>query len=209
MMGNRSQHTGRQPASSLRMTLPGPRRTCWTRLAAIVLLFASADPVKTAGASVHSLGDITSAIPVTWSDDGSIVGGLEQPEERVLFRLARGQHLVLSLDPMPDGRSPGVAVNMQASVWNKDGKLMGTLEGQPLRLAGYLGAGDYQLRVRPIGGGANSPYRLSIKPAEAAPRPKAWALVGLAAVVIALRMLSGSRTYSVMGPGGAQYRDIS
>jgi hypothetical protein len=144
-----------------------------------------------------------------WSVGGSTIDGLEQPEERVLFRLARGQHLVLSLDPIPDGRSPDVAVNMQASVRNKDGKLIGTLEGQPLRLAGYLDAGDYQLRVRPIGGGANRPYRLSIKPAEATPRPKAWALVGLAAVVISLRLLSGSRTYAVLGPGGAHYRDIS
>jgi len=146
---------------------------------------------------------------MTWSDGGSTVGGLEQPEERVLFRLARDQHLVLSIDPMPDGRSPGGAESMLASVWNKDGKLMGTLEGQPLRLAGYLRAGNYQLRVRPIGADANRHYRLSIKPAEATPRPKAWALVGLAAVVIALRMLSGSRTYSVMGAGGSHYRDVS
>ena len=202
MMGNRRQQAGRQPLSLLRMALPSPRRACWTQLVAIVLLLASGSPGKTARASVHSLGDITPSIPMTWSDGGSTFGGLEQPEERVLFRLARDQHLVLSIDPMPDGRSPGGAANMQASVWRKDGKLMGNLEGQPLRLAGYLSAGEYQLRVRPIGADANSPYRLSIKPADATPRPKAWALVGLAAVVISLRLLSGSRTYALLGPGG-------
>ena len=139
MMGNRRQQAGRQPLSLLRMALPSPRRACWTQLVAIVLLLASGSPGKTARASVHSLGDITPSIPMTWSDGGSTFGGLEQPEERVLFRLARDQHLVLSIDPMPDGRSPGGAANMQASVWRKDGKLMGNLEGQPLRLGLLLG----------------------------------------------------------------------
>jgi hypothetical protein len=168
------------------------------------------DPAKPARASVHSLGDITQSIPLTWSEGGSAIGALETPEERVVFRLGRDQHLVLSIDPASNAPgTQGGAVSMRASVWSKDGKLMGNLEGQPLRLASYRPAGGYQLRVSHIGRDLNSPYRLSIKPADSPPRPKAWALVALAAVAIALRMLSGSRTQRAQALGGLHFRDLS